>query len=185
MGGSGGQGLVLAGVVLGKAAASAGKEVAQTQSYGIASRGGYSESRAVIATEEIIYPDVDSADVLIALTAEAYAKHADHIAPGGLAIVDAEAGVDIAQDRSEEAVRTSCPIVATARSMGYSGSVNMMCLGVLAAATSLLPPEALAAAIRERFANPEVRRRNIESFSAGIKIWRQLGEIPGWDRAAI
>jgi 2-oxoglutarate ferredoxin oxidoreductase subunit gamma len=54
--GSGGQGLIVAGVLLGLAATRHGLYVAQTQSYGVSARGGYCHAEAVISEEEILYP---------------------------------------------------------------------------------------------------------------------------------
>lgn len=177
MGGSGGQGLVLAGVMLGEAAAyHLGKEVAQTQSYGIASRGGYSESRVVIANEEIVYPDVDSPDVVIALTAEAYARHKDEVLPGGVVLVDTEAEVDVTANPPARGTAMTCPMVATARQMGAPQSVNALSLGVLAGLTDAVSPEALRAVIVERFSNPRVAQQNLEAFEAGVKMGKALRE---------
>ena len=78
--GSGGQGLVLAGIMLGEAAVLEGRNVVQTQSYGIASRGGLSLAEVIIDREEIIYQQVQEPDIILALTEEALEKYAD---PGG------------------------------------------------------------------------------------------------------
>ncbi len=50
--GFGGQGIILAGVILGEAAARAGRQAVQTQSYGPESRGGAARSEVVIAEGE-------------------------------------------------------------------------------------------------------------------------------------
>jgi len=78
--GFGGQGIVLTGVILGEAAARAGFEAVQTQSYGPESRGGAARSEVVISTEPIDYPRVSRADVLIALSQSAYDSYAGELA---------------------------------------------------------------------------------------------------------
>src|SRR5512136_3011541 len=89
--GEGGQGMILAGIILAEAAAIYdGKMAVQTQSYGPEARGGASKSEVVIADGEIDHPEVLSADVVVALSQEAYNKYAVCIKPGGLLIVDDE-----------------------------------------------------------------------------------------------
>src|SRR5512141_2209504 len=87
--GEGGQGMILAGIILAEAAAIYdGKQATQTQSYGPEARGGASRSEVVISDVEIDHPEVLSADVVVALSQEAYKKFAKSVRPGGLLIVD-------------------------------------------------------------------------------------------------
>ena len=72
--GFGGQGIILAGLLLGKAAIKDGKYAVQTQSYGPESRGGAARSEVVISDQVIDYPKVVEADILIALSQTAYDK---------------------------------------------------------------------------------------------------------------
>src|SRR5512137_1065208 len=89
--GEGGQGMILAGIILAEAAAIYdGKMAVQTQSYGPEARGGASRSEVVISDGEIDHPEVLSADVVVALSQEAYKKFAKTVHPGGLLIVDEE-----------------------------------------------------------------------------------------------
>src|SRR5512140_4035796 len=90
--GEGGQGMILAGIILAEAAAIyEGKQVTQTQSYGPESRGGASRSEVVICDDEIDHPEVLCPDVVVALSQEAYTKFARTVRAGGLLIVDEDA----------------------------------------------------------------------------------------------
>ncbi len=74
--GEGGQGMILAGLILAEAAAIyAGKNAVQTQSYGPEARGGASKAEVVISDGEIDYPKVMDADVLLAMGQEACDKY--------------------------------------------------------------------------------------------------------------
>ncbi len=84
--GSGGQGLVLSGIMLAEAAILEGKNVVQSVSYGIASRGGFSMAGVIIDREEIIFQEVENADVVLALTEEAMEKF-QALSEAGAAIV--------------------------------------------------------------------------------------------------
>jgi 2-oxoglutarate ferredoxin oxidoreductase subunit gamma len=89
--GSGGQGLVLAGVMIAEAVGVyEGKNVAQTQSYGPEARGGTSRSDLVISADEIYYPKTSSLDLLLALTQEAADKYYPHLREDGILVVDSE-----------------------------------------------------------------------------------------------
>ena len=70
--GSGGQGLLLAGIVLAEAAIEDGKNAIQTQSYGPEARGGSSKAEVIISDEDIDYPKATDPDYLLALTDDAY-----------------------------------------------------------------------------------------------------------------
>lgn len=74
--GFGGQGIILSGVIVGKAAVLDGFNVVQTQSYGPEARGGFTRSEVVISDEEIDYPKVESATVSIIMSQEAFFKYA-------------------------------------------------------------------------------------------------------------
>ncbi len=66
--GSGGQGLILAGIILAEAALHDGKNVVQSQSYGPEARGGASKAEVIISDEIINYPKVNKCDILLCLT---------------------------------------------------------------------------------------------------------------------
>ncbi len=69
--GSGGQGLITAGIILARAAVIDKARVTQTQSYGPESRGGASRADVIIANDDIFYPEATRFDILLALTQEA------------------------------------------------------------------------------------------------------------------
>ena len=88
-GGFGGQGIVLAGRLLGKAASLYdGKEAVFTQAYGPEARGGASRADVIIADEPVDYPYVTQPDVLAVLFQEAYIKFSGDLPPGALLIVE-------------------------------------------------------------------------------------------------
>jgi 2-oxoglutarate ferredoxin oxidoreductase subunit gamma len=89
--GSGGQGLVLAGVMLAEAVGVyEGKNVTQTQSYGPEARGGTSRSDLVISDSEIYYPKPSSLDLLLSLTQDACNRYYPHLKEDGILIVDSD-----------------------------------------------------------------------------------------------
>jgi len=82
--GFGGQGIIMAGDILGRAAALyAGKQATMTQNYGPEARGGACSSQVVISDEEILYPYADEPDILLCMSQEGYTKNVDCLPPGG------------------------------------------------------------------------------------------------------
>lgn len=87
--GSGGQGVITAGIILAEAAViHEGMNATQTQSYGAAARGGSTRSDVIISTQPIYYPEVNQANVLVCLTQEAYINYSSIIRPGGIVLTD-------------------------------------------------------------------------------------------------
>ena len=86
--GSGGQGLILAGIILARAAVLDKRRVTQTQSYGPESRGGSSRADVIISDEDIYFPEATSFNCLLALTQEACDKYLFDLSDGGILIID-------------------------------------------------------------------------------------------------
>lgn len=145
--GEGGQGMILAGVILAEAAAIYdGKNVAQTQTYGPEARGGASKAEVVISNEPIDYPKVISADVLVAMSQEACDKYASNLKKDGLLIVDV--------DKVKRIPLTSAikiPITRVAiESSGKAITANVVALGVLVGLTGIVSRDAIQKAILAR-----------------------------------
>jgi len=99
--GFGGQGLVLAGMVLARAAVMyAGIEAVQRQSYGTEARGGASRSEVIISDQVIDYPGVVSGrnDVLVAMGGAALTRYLKDVKPGGMVIYDPDLISDVPKD---------------------------------------------------------------------------------------
>lgn len=145
--GEGGQGMILAGIILAEAAAIyEGKNVTQTQSYGPEARGGASKAEVVIANGEIDHPEVLEPDILVALSKDACNKFAADLKPGGLMIVDAE---KVAESAAPGAVRV--PITRIAHeTTGRAITANIVALGVLVGLTGIVSREAVEKAVLAR-----------------------------------
>ncbi len=105
LGGAGGQGIVLAGLVLAEAAALAGRRVACTQAYGPESRGGASRSDVIISDAPIAFPTARRLDLLVALTQEACERFWAALAPAGIAPYASRQAADDQRARDGERSR--------------------------------------------------------------------------------
>ncbi len=169
--GEGGQGMILAGIILAEAAAIyEGKQVTQTQSYGPESRGGASRSEVVISDGEIDHPEVLCPDVVLALSQEAYDKFARTARPGGLLVVD-EDGVRTGPDFAGIKV----PITRIANeTTGKAITANTVALGVLVGLTNLVSHEAIEKAVIAR-APKGTAEMNRKALEAGFAAAAQAG----------
>jgi 2-oxoglutarate ferredoxin oxidoreductase subunit gamma len=146
--GEGGQGMILAGIILAEAAAIYdGKNAIQTQSYGPEARGGASKAEVIIGSGDLDYPEVISADILVALSQEACDKYAANLKRHGLLIVDEEKVGRVPNNQAFKA-----PIVHTAIQVtGKAITANVVALGVLVGlANSVVSKEAIEKAVIAR-----------------------------------
>lgn len=159
--GEGGQGMILAGIILAEAASiHAGKNVVQSQSYGPEARGGASKSEVIISNGEIDHPEVILADVLVALSQEAYNKFHKEVKPDGLLIVDS----DRVTDNGEKAIRI--PITRLAfETTGRQITANTVALGVLVGLTGIVSREDIEKAVAARAprGTEEMNRKALEA----------------------
>lgn len=146
--GSGGQGLILAGIILAEAAISEGLNAIQTQSYGPEARGGASKAEVIISSEEIDFPKVDQADIILALTQAAAGSYLNTVKADGTAIVDAS--VTIPEGLVAGRV-LHVPIIDTAKkALGKSIVANIVALGFIAEYSGLVTREAVERAVLSR-----------------------------------
>ena len=86
--GTGGQGLILAGIILAEAALLDGKLAIQSQSYGPEARGGSSKSEVMISEEAIHFPKVTEPNLLLAMSQEAANKYSTDLSPESILVTD-------------------------------------------------------------------------------------------------
>jgi 2-oxoglutarate ferredoxin oxidoreductase subunit gamma len=163
--GSGGQGLLLAGIALAEAAIMEGKNATQTQSYGPEARGGASKSEVVISDEDIDYPKAIDPDFLVALTAESFRAFARAMGDG-LVIVDSSVPLS-----GGVAARTvALPILETAsRELGKAVVANMVALGALAGLSGAVARKSLEEAVSKRVP-AGTEELNLRALAAGFGL---------------
>lgn len=146
--GSGGQGLILAGIILAEAALLDGRNVVQSQSYGPEARGGASKSEVIISEKEINYPKVEKCDIMLALTQDAYDKYIDSLRPGGTLVLDSSIETITDNDNIDTFV---VPILDTARDkIGKPMVANIVALGSIYELTKVVSKESLIDAVMGR-----------------------------------
>ena len=166
--GSGGQGVILASVLLSKAyGLEENYNIAQTQSYGPEARGGACKAEVVISDEEIDYMKVDQADVFIALNQVGYDKYIDEVSKEGLVMINST----LVESDNPDHYRI--PATEIAEDMGKPFVVNIVALGAL---TRLLPKvhaPAIQEEIKKNFV-ASIASANLDAFETGYKAMADL-----------
>lgn len=164
--GSGGQGLLLAGIILAEGAINDGKNAVQTQSYGPEARGGASKSEVIISGEVIDFPKVRNCDILLALTQKSYEQYSVGLKDDGILIIDQSVNVKSAGNKKIYSV----PILDTAvKELGKPMVTNIVALGAIVEITNVISKEALEKAVLERVPKG-TEELNRKALSMGYKI---------------
>jgi len=168
--GEGGQGLMLAGVILAEAAAIYdGKNVAQTGAYGPEARGGASKSEVIVSDEEIDYPKVTEADLLLAMSQEACDKYFYDLKKDGILIVDS-----IHVDRVPTTRAYRVPITRIAEeATGKRVTANVVALGLIVGLTGVVSRRAVEAAVATRVPKG-TQELNLKALHAGLEVAENL-----------
>ncbi len=166
--GSGGQGIVLAGIILAEAAISDGKHVAQSQSYGPETRGGTSVSEVILSDSEITYPRAVELDLLVALTQEACDRNLPDVKKNGLVIVDS----DLVHKVFWETM-VSLPFGQIARNVGQERAINMAALGAIASFCPYPSSISLTKVIAKRLPPSKVKANTL-AFNEALKLADKL-----------
>lgn len=169
--GFGGQGVILAGHILGQAATLYDKKNAVlTQSYGPESRGGGCSVDLVVDEGAILYPLVMEPQVVVAMSQEAYIKYAEELAPGGVLLVDADL-VKVGRSKGKRVY--AIPATRLAEEMGHKIGANIVMLGAFCALTEIISPEAMQEAIRSMVPKG-TEDLNLRAFQRGYDYGKRL-----------
>jgi 2-oxoglutarate ferredoxin oxidoreductase subunit gamma len=165
--GLGGQGVVLAGQILGRAAVYDGKNVVQTQSYGAEARGSAAKSEVIISDQRIGYPLVRKCDVLAALTQETLEANIKDLKEAAVLLVDE----DLVKQVPETTSRVHrLPITQTAQTELKSEMyANVVMLGALTKITGIVSREVMEKAIAVSV-KPDTAKANLTAFEKGYSL---------------
>ena len=170
--GFGGQGVILAASVIGKAAAIfQGGYATMTQSFGPEARGGSSSAQVILSNEPILYPYITQPDILVVMSQEAYTRFAPEIKPGGILITEQEL---VRVDRYPANVRAyGVPATRLAEELGRKVVLNIVMTGFFGAVTNLLDPDSLRQAVADSVP-PALQKLNLQAFDKGFEFGSNL-----------
>ncbi|MBI4676419.1 MAG: 2-oxoacid:acceptor oxidoreductase family protein [Elusimicrobia bacterium] len=147
VGGLGGQGVILCGSIIGKAAAiHGGKHATMIQAFGPEARGSACSAQVMVSEEPIGYPYVKNPDVLVLMSPDAYKLFAPSLKPGGLVLYESDL-VHLDKSLPAGARTKGIPATRFAEDLGRRLVLNIVMVGFFAGTTGLLSYEAVEKAV--------------------------------------
>ena len=166
--GFGGQGVVLAGNILARAAVIENKNVTGMVSYGVEMRGGTANSTVVISDEEIASPCIERPNAAMILNQPSLDKFEDALEPGSIVLLNSSL---INREMARDDIKTATvEATAIARELGNVRVANIVALGAFVKSTGVVKIESIEKAIRQLFAEkkPGLAEINIKALEQGV-----------------
>ena len=172
MAGLGGQGIILAGIIVAEAAGIyEGKEVVQTQAYGAEARGGFSRSDVVIRDEEILYPKASKLDFLLVMSQSAYEENLPSLKKEGVLLVDSSYVSEVSGPRIY-----AIPFSKIAREkFGRENVANIIALGAITQFFPIISAKSMENAVLNRVPKRFIEM-NKKAFKEGVKAGKKTLE---------
>lgn len=162
--GFGGQGLILAGHIIGKAVAVVeGRHATLNQSFGPEARGSSCSAQVILDDEPVAYPYVRATDILAAMSQDAYATFVGSVRPGGVVLVDDSL---VTPDPASPHRTLGVPATRVAEGLGRRIIANLVMVGFLVATTGVVSRDAAREAVRSSVP-PGTEDANLEAFERG------------------
>jgi len=163
--GFGGQGVILCGYLIGKAAAiQAGKHATLNQSFGPEARGSACSAQVIVSDEKILYPYLTRPDILISMSQEAYTKFEPELKNDGILLVDEDLVKDI---RARDKITLyKVPATRLAEEIGRKIVLNIVMLGFFTAVCEVVDKESVRKTV-ELSVPKGTEELNLKAFDKG------------------
>ncbi|GHS92519.1 2-oxoglutarate ferredoxin oxidoreductase subunit gamma [Synergistales bacterium] len=167
--GIGGQGVVLAGTILGRAAAIYDElNAVLTKEYGSDMRGGDVSTDLILSKEAIRYPSVLSPDFVVTLAQRAFENNKKWLSEKSQLIYDTGLVRFEKSDLPDGCTTVGIPFNTIADSEFHrTDAANMVFLGFFTAAVQLISPDALHSALDDLLP-PKSMELNLRAVELGV-----------------
>jgi 2-oxoglutarate ferredoxin oxidoreductase subunit gamma len=167
LGGFGGQGVILAGIIVGKAAALFdNKEATLTQAFGPEARGSSCSAQVVVSDDPILYPYVTHPNIMILMSQDAYVRFSPEVAQGGTLIVEEDMVDPSTVPNGARIYRV--PATRLAEQLGRRMVQNIVMVGFFTAVTRVVSQEAARRAVEDTVPRGTLAL-NLEAFNRGVE----------------
>jgi 2-oxoglutarate ferredoxin oxidoreductase subunit gamma len=186
--GFGGQGVILAASIIGRATAiHESKFATMTQSFGPEARGGACSAQVVLSDSPVLYPYVTHPDALVVMSQEAYTRFAPELKDGSLLLVEEDL-VRVSNIRAGVRVY-GVPATRLAEELGRRMVLNVVMVGFFGAMSGFVSPDALRKAVADSVP-PSFKDLNLRAFDKGFDYGTnyaagKAGKVPVEERAEI
>ena len=165
--GYGGQGVILCGYLIGKAASIMDeKHATLTQSFGPEARGSACSAQVIVSDEKILYPYIQAPDILIAMSKEAYTKFEPGVKSNGVLLIDEDL---VSEAKPRDKIKLyKIPATRIAENLGRKIVLNIVMLGFFTAITKLINHEAVRKTV-ETSVPKGTEELNLKAFDSGYE----------------
>ncbi len=172
--GSGGQGIMSAGIMLAHAAIDMEKHATFLPEYGPEQRGGSAKCTVIISDDEIVSPLTKKCDNFIAMNEQAYNKFKDDIKEGGIIVVNSSRVTS--EINRDDAKVIAVPVDDIALEVGNIKVANIVIIGALIGATDIVSKDIFVASLEEKFKSkkPEILEMNMKALEKGIAFGQTI-----------
>ena len=172
--GSGGQGVVSAGVMTAKAAVESGKYATFLPEYGPEQRGGSAKCTVVISDAEIISPLAKKCDILVCMNEQSFAKFNGQLKEGGILLINSNRVTSPV--KREDITAISLPVDDIAVEVGNPRAANIVIIGALIGVSGIVSEAEFLDSLKKKFASkPQALEMNAVALKKGIEIGKQFG----------
>ena len=172
VGGLGGQGVILGGIIVGKAAALYDDKFScLTQAFGPEARGSACSAQVVVDEEPILYPYVHRPHVMVAMSQDAFAKFSPELRDDGILLVEEEL---VKPTGLPPGVKVyAVPATRIAEELGKKMVLNIVMVGFFTAVTGVVSENAAKEAVKDSVP-PATVDLNMKAFQRGFEYGKKL-----------
>ena len=171
--GFGGQGVILAGMVIGRAATIYdNKFVTLTQSFGPEARGSACSVQLIVSPQPILYPYINRPNILVVMSQEACTRFCTDIKPGGVLLYEQDL-IKLSKKCAPNVKAFGIPATRLAEELGRKLVLNMVMVGFVTAMTSLTTAEAVRKSVADSVPKG-TEQLNLAAFEKGYEYGRAL-----------
>ncbi len=172
IGGLGGQGVILGGIIIGKAAALFDqKHSCLTQAFGPEARGSACSAQVVVDKDPILYPYVHSPHIMVAMSQDAFKKFSPELRKDGTLLIEEEL---VKPEGLPATVKVyAVPAIRIAEELGKKMVLNIVMVGFFTAVTGLVSEHAAREAVKDSVP-PSTIDLNMKAFERGFQYGKKL-----------
>jgi 2-oxoglutarate ferredoxin oxidoreductase subunit gamma len=170
--GLGGQGVILSGYILGRAAAIFDTKFAtMTQSFGPEARGSACSCQVILSDDRVLYPYIRQPQIMVVMSQEAYDKFTPELAENGTLLIDSD--LVKTDGRHGKAVTYGIPATRFAEELGRKIVLNIIMIGFFTSMTDIVKEDAVREAILQSIPKG-TEELNLKAFKQGLEYGKEL-----------
>src|SRR5512138_983681 len=171
-GGLGGQGVILGGIIVGKAAALYDNKFScLTQAFGPEARGSACSAQVVVDSNPILYPYVHNPHLMVAMSQDAFAKFSPELRPDGTLLIEEDLVKPTGLPPTVKVF--AVPATRIAEELGKKMVLNIVMVGFFTAVTGLVSEKAAKEAVADSVPASTVDL-NMKAFDRGFQYGKKL-----------